>query len=445
MSYWVIAVPAEHDEARARDRLIQGTVKRGLCKQWVFKIPNLKVGTLDTLVMLSEDLAKIDAQAHQVVQKIQRAYIDISKSEPSAAAGAAAAGERQESPELQVNKKSIHAFVSEFEWDGIHFPKASALKGLADKVLQDCQGADEELKKNLTAYNEVKTKFTAIERKETGSLMVKPLGQFIREEHIIEREYITTKFVIVPVAREQEFLDTYEILEDLHAERQKELELERQKQKEAREAQLRASGQAPKEEPTPAPASEEKEDAPKERVGGVSCKNVVPRSALKLTPNGYPDEFCLYRVLVFRKGADQFGNLCREKRYIIRAYTHDPDEAANSRKEKEELQKNRQKLWKFLVMWCKTNFSAIFSKWVHVKAMRVFVESVLRYGLPVDFASFILQPTPGKESATRKALGALYQNLGGQGADAGGEDAQDIAGLGGGEFYPYVYLALETE
>jgi len=272
--------------------------------------------------------------------------------------------------------------------------------------------------------------------------MVKPLGPFIRPEHIIEREYITTKFVIVPVVREKEFLDTYELLETMAAERQKEIEAERIKQKEQRDAQ-RAVGQPPKEEPAAPPAEEVKvEEKPAKE--GPSCPNVVPRSALKLTPDGYPDEFCLYRVLVFRKGADQFGNLCREKRYIIRAYVHDPDEASNSRAEKEALQQNRQKLWKFLVMWCKTNFATIFSKWIHIKAMRVFVESVLRYGLPVNFEAFIIQPTLGKESSLRKALAGLYQNLAGQGGESA-EGEQDMGALGGGEFYPYVYIPLDTE
>lgn len=39
----------------------------------------------------------------------------------------------------------------------------------------------------------------------------------------------------------------------------------------------------------------------------------------------------------------------------------------------------------------KTNFSEVFSSWVHLKALRVFVESVLRYGLPPDFAAAVIE------------------------------------------------------
>ena len=40
-----------------------------------------------------------------------------------------------------------------------------------------------------------------------------------------------------------------------------------------------------------------------------------------------------------------------------------------------------------LLRLAKTNFGEIFASWLHLKALRVFVESVLRYGLPPDFCS----------------------------------------------------------
>ena len=43
-----------------------------------------------------------------------------------------------------------------------------------------------------------------------------------------------------------------------------------------------------------------------------------------------------------------------------------------------------------LINWCKSSYSELFVSWVHIKAVRVFVESVLRFGLPVNFtAAFI--------------------------------------------------------
>merc|ERR1712008_237172 len=55
-----------------------------------------------------------------------------------------------------------------------------------------------------------------------------------------------------------------------------------------------------------------------------------------------------------------------------------------------------------LVRWLKVNFSECFMAWIHVKALRVFVESVLRYGLPVNFQGMVLLPQKkNPEEATR--------------------------------------------
>lgn len=47
-----------------------------------------------------------------------------------------------------------------------------------------------------------------------------------------------------------------------------------------------------------------------------------------------------------------------------------------------------------LVRLCKANFGEVFAAWMHVKALRVFVESVLRYGLPPDFQPMVVKVLP---------------------------------------------------
>jgi V-ATPase subunit C len=34
--------------------------------------------------------------------------------------------------------------------------------------------------------------------------------------------------------------------------------------------------------------------------------------------------------------------------------------------------------------------------WIHIKLIRGFVESVLRYGLPIDFSTYLVDPVKGK-------------------------------------------------
>jgi V-ATPase subunit C len=47
-----------------------------------------------------------------------------------------------------------------------------------------------------------------------------------------------------------------------------------------------------------------------------------------------------------------------------------------------------------LVRIAKSAFSDTFQAWTHLKAIRVFVESVLRYGLPPEFVSAVIKVIP---------------------------------------------------
>ena len=48
--------------------------------------------------------------------------------------------------------------------------------------------------------------------------------------------------------------------------------------------------------------------------------------------------------------------------------------------------------WQAVLMKSMTiHFSEAFSAWIHLKALRVFVESVLRFGVPVNFNAFLVR------------------------------------------------------
>jgi len=169
--------------------------------------------------------------------------------------------------------------------------------------------------------------------------------------------------------------------------------------------------------------------------------HVVPNSAMKLTEDNYEGEFSLWRILVLKKGADVIKNLLRDKRYTVRPYVHNPQEEKEAQNEKKTLTVSKKKKWTFLIRWCQTQYSDIFAAWIHVKAMRVFSESVLRYGIPVDFQATLVAPKKGKHSKLRVTLKDLYKDLPNAGLADTIEGEQDISGVGA-DFYSYVYFPL---
>jgi len=101
-----------------------------------------------------------------------------------------------------------------------------------------------------------------------------------------------------------------------------------------------------------------------------------------------------------------------------------------------------------LVRWLKVNFSECFCAWIHVKALRVFVESVLRYGLPVNFQAILIHPSKKTVKRLRDVLNHLYGHLDSSAAVSGSHaDSVDIPGLGFGqsEYYPYVYYKINVD
>ncbi len=64
-----------------------------------------------------------------------------------------------------------------------------------------------------------------------------------------------------------------------------------------------------------------------------------------------------------------------------------------------------------MVRWLKINFSEAVTAWVHIKALRLFVESVLRYGLPVSFQAAIIKPQKKTAKKLRETLESTYSYL----------------------------------
>lgn len=126
---------------------------------------------------------------------------------------------------------------------------------------------------------------------------------------------------------------------------------------------------------------------------------------------------------------EEFGKACREKRYVVRDFTYDPTQASKSAMAMEQLQVEVEGMRSGLMRWCKTHFGEAFVAWMHIKVIRVFVESVLRYGLPVDFTAVLYKVANNKEqaliSALDKALGEAIA-VDDEGMEDEGEEYHDF-------------------
>lgn len=282
-----------------------------------------------------------------------------------------------------VDGVDIVEYVTDFEWDEAKFASSDSLSDIRKSIMEQVLQMEDDMKIRLSDFTATKQALAGIERRSQGTLMTRHLSTIVEAEHVVESEHITTIFVVFPSYNEPEFLGKYEQLADL----------------------------------------------------------VVPRSAKKITTD---NEYSLYAVNVFKKSVEDFKSACREKRYTARDFVFDPAAKSRSAEEEDRLHDEAESQQNTFTKWAETAFAETFIAMMHLKALRAFAESVLRYGLPVNFDVSLIMPKGKADARLRSALNEMFGHLGGSWAAAGdSEEVTNIPGITGEkDFYPYVYFEL---
>lgn len=374
--FWLISAPGEKTCQQTWERLNGATVRFDLSLNFKFPIPDLKVGTLDTLVGLSDELGKLDSYVDNITHKLAHYLGEVLEDQKDRLA-----------ENLMANRMDLSTYVTRFQWDVAKYPIKLPLKSIAEIISKQVSQMDGDLKTKSHSYNSIKGNLQTLERKATGSLLSRNLGDIVKKEDFInESEYLTTLLVVVQKNLYSDWGFKYEKLSDM----------------------------------------------------------VVPRSTRMI----YEDnDHGLYSVTLFKKVVDEYKLHARENKFMVREFTYNEEELNAGKSELNKLAADKKRQYGPLVRWLKINFSEAFQAWVHVKALRVFVESVLRYGLPVNFQPMILQPYKKTQKKLREVLNTLYGHLDGSNInakDAKGAPAFDMPGLmSSTEYFPYVFYPIQ--
>ncbi|MCJ1259897.1 Vacuolar ATP synthase subunit C [Lignoscripta atroalba] len=180
---------------------------------------------------------------------------------------------------------------------------------------------------------------------------------------------------------------------------------------------------------------------------------IVPRSGLLIDSD---EEFTLYAVTTFKKHSQEFIHKCREHRWTPREFERKEGGNEEEKKEIDKVSKDEKKLWGVALRLGRTGWGEAVMAYIHVLALRVFVETVLRYGLPLQFVCGLVQTTPKLVKKARGSLDASYSYLAGNafGRDKKGRitkddsstsaDMQAAGHMGdGGDYSAYVCYEFE--
>merc|ERR1712087_821203 len=174
--------------------------------------------------------------------------------------------------------------------------------------------------------------------------------------------------------------------------------------------------------------------------------NVVPKTAKKFVNQTDKDGNTAWRVVLctaskepegHKSGpVDNFKRACRERRFLARDFEYSKDGYKKLMEQRARLETEVQTQMHMITGIYRDAWSDVMHALVHVKAMRVFVESVLWYGMDTQFASFVVTPS-AKTTVARKSLAAILGN--GSRSPAG--DSKDDAG-DDEECFPYVSMSF---
>ncbi|KAG2492646.1 hypothetical protein HYH03_009062 [Edaphochlamys debaryana] len=370
MVYWLVALQLPGKRKDAIWELLQEkTSAAALGSNYKLEIPELRVGTLDSLMALSDELSKTSNMMEAVVNKVKRQVND--------------AGGAKSLAGLQVEGLSTEAYVHRFKWDEAKFPARRPLKETVEKMTELVSRIEDDLKVKASEYNNLKTQLGQITRKAQGSLAVRDISTVVKPQQVIDTEHLVTLFVIVSKFAVRDWEDSYEKM----------------------------------------------------------CNFVVPRSSAVIAED---NDYALMSVVLFKRVIDDFKAAARSKGYQVREY-HAPVEGTElTAAQAEQLKRDVEHKKGGLEQWCKTAYGEAFSCYLHVLVVRLFVESILRYGLPPSFQAAVVRPHEKSEAKLRAELDGSF---GGGKSQYWKDDGSNLgAGLiGDTELYPYVSLTLNID
>jgi len=350
---------------------------------WKFPVPDgnkdLTFGSFDNLIKLTDDLHKYDGQVDTILHRLERQFIEL---DPKA--------------EFKILERRMERplldWLKGWSWDEAKYPRTRSIQYNVNILMSVVNKLDEEARNKTAQYNDFKTQRTNLAKKDGAMLTNRDLVDVLTPDVVkmtdqsadndfIYTEHLTTVAVIIPRGYAEEFQNSY-----------------------------------------------------------VSfAEKVVPMSARRFSQLDDKEGNSLWRVVMMKSAAEPFKKACRERRYITRDFEYSAEgynKLVAQRQQLDEAVKRQHELVRGLYQ---AAWSDTMVAWVHVKAMRVFVESVLRYGLPPRFAAFVIAPKPNNAAAARKALADVLGKPGSAGPGGKLGDAKEDEGE---EYQPYVSFSF---
>ncbi|CAK7896604.1 V-type proton ATPase subunit C [[Candida] anglica] len=290
------------------------------------------------------------------------------------------------SPTRSVLGKPVLNYIESFSWNTSKYRLDKPIKQLISVIANEAITLDNDVRASYQGYQTAKSNYVAADRKKNGDLSIKSLHDIVKpEQFVLDSDHLTTVLIAVPKNLISDFQHSYETLTDF----------------------------------------------------------VIPRSATVVATDS---EYTLYTVALFKKYQQEFITGAREHKWHPRTdFVYSEEVLNNLRKEFDLTRANESKTKNDLLRLAKTAYSDILAAWFHIKAIRIYVESILRYGLPPKFDCSLVKfdKTNKNLAKSKKELIEKFGYLGGEAFDKNNANLHEYASLVDTDYEPFVLYEVD--
>ncbi|CAA9986340.1 vacuolar ATP synthase subunit c, putative [Plasmodium knowlesi strain H] len=282
---------------------------------------------------------------------------------------------------------NIDQYIRRFTWDDAKYPRNRSLTDTIDVMVNNITKLSDEIHIKSSMLNDLKEKKKKdIPKTDTNNFFLKNLNEILTPQTVsqadfMETEYLTTLIAYIPKNSVDEWLASYEKF----------------------------------------------------------SQYVVPRSTEQFKGLVDKDGNTLWKVYVFKKFAESFKEAAKLKKFVVKSFKYDEQKYNDVMESRTKVEAEIIRQETFLRRMCLAAFSDIFSAFIHINILRVFCESVLRFGVPPNFASFSIRINgESKEKKVRKKLYDIFSST-----DSIGKNYIKRSDENDEEIYPYVSVSFK--
>ncbi|OHS93297.1 V-ATPase subunit C family protein [Tritrichomonas foetus] len=370
--------------AKGKDvtKFIEGLIGNfGKLSEFPISMDLAKFTSQDQLVSIADELARLDTTTfglltraarniQDLIKKIEfdneRGWSDLLPNEKF---------QRIEPPTLEVAIEegndtifySIPQYLQKWQWEESQINSRRMINEMCAHFANEVQHQDDELRTASTAYTEAGNKIIALRRRNEGSLLVRNLDEVgsVMQQVKSFSDYGPTKASKTPI-----YVNTRNLITVLVV--------------------LKKGGAA---------------DFEKNYM--VQSRYVVPVPPQIIESD---NDFNCYAVTILRENVDDYKTACKEHGWHVRDFKYNPNMKAEMAEEAKEVVKGYINESTKYADHLQTTFTHLAVCWLHIKALRVFAESTLLYGIPPNFQAFLIDATPKNIPKIHKELEKVYND-----------------------------------